>query len=120
MEDEKVNYQQIMEEKSIQIPHKDYDTETKSNLKQEVAFKIIMKMINSGRSDAFFIYRPRGTSKIFLYRALLAQVRLRRLLTLPTTTSGVTAVILLGGLTTHSQFILPLNPNDTNFCGFLK
>ena len=55
MEDDEANYRQIMEEKSVQVPHEDYDAGTKLNLKQEVAFIIIMEMINSRRSDAFFI-----------------------------------------------------------------
>ena len=33
MEDEKANYRQIVEEKSIQVPHEDYDAGTKLNLK---------------------------------------------------------------------------------------
>ena len=53
MEDEETNYQQIMEEKSIQVPHEDYDVKTKLNPKQEVSFTIIMEMINLGRSGAF-------------------------------------------------------------------
>ena len=48
MEDEETNYRQIIEEKSVQVPHEDYDAKTKLNPKQEVAFTIIMKMINSG------------------------------------------------------------------------
>ena len=83
MEDEEANYWQIIKEKSIQVPHEDYDAETKLNLKQEVAFTIIMEKINSGRSDVFFIDGPKGTSKTILYRALLAQVRSRRLIALP-------------------------------------
>ena len=120
MEDKEENYRKIMEEKSIQVPHEDYDAKTKLNLKQEVAFTIIMEMINSRRSGAFFIDELGGTGKTFLYRTLLAQVRSRRLIALATTTSGVAAVILLGGRTIHSQFILSLNPNDTDFCDFSK
>ena len=51
---------------------------------------------------------------------LLAQVRSRRLIALTTTTSGVAVVILLEDRTTHSRFMLPLNPNDTDFCYFSK
>ena len=104
----------------MQVPNEDYDTETKLNSKQEVTFTIIMKMINLGRSGAFFIDRPRGIGKTFIYRVLLAQVRSRRLIALATTTSGVVVVTLLEGRTTHSRFILPLNPNDIDFCGFSK
>ena len=83
-----------MKEKSIQVPLKDYDMKTKLNLEQEVAFTIIMEMINSRRSGVFFIDGPRGISKTFLYRALLAQVRSRRLIALATITFGVAAAIL--------------------------
>ena len=67
MEYEEANYRQIVEEKSVQVPHEDYDAETKLNLKQEVAFTIIIEMINSRTRDAFFIDRLGGTSKTFLY-----------------------------------------------------
>ena len=86
-----------MEEKSVHVSHEDYDAETKLNSKQKVAFTIIMERINSRRSCAFFIDGLGGISKIFLYRALLAQVRSKRLIALVTTTSGVAAVILLRG-----------------------
>ena len=46
-------------------------------------------------------------------------MRSRRLIALATT-SGVVAVTLLEGQTTHSRFILPLNSNDTDFCDFSK
>ena len=72
MEDEETNYQQIMEEKSIQVPHEDYDKETKLNLEQKIAFTIIMEKINSRKSSVFFTDGLGGTCKIFLYRALLA------------------------------------------------
>ena len=45
MEDEKANYRQIIEEKSVQVPHEDYDVETEVNPEQEVAFTIIMEKI---------------------------------------------------------------------------
>jgi len=46
--------------------------------------------------------------KTYLYRALLANVRLRGTIALATTTSGVVASILPGGRTTHSRFEIPL------------
>ena len=56
-----------MEEKSVQVPHEDYDAETKLNLKQEVAFTIIIKKINSRRNGVSFIDGAGGTGKtIFL------------------------------------------------------
>ena len=119
IEDEEANYWQIIEEKSIQVPHEDYDAETKLNPEQKVVFTIIIERINLRRS-VFFIDGPRATSKTFLSRALLAQMRSRHLIALATETSDIVAAILSRGRTTHSRFILPLNPNDTDFCDFLK
>ena len=68
----------------------------------------------------WFIDGLGGISKIFLYRTLLAQVRSRRFIALAIATSDVGAAILLRDRTTHSRFVLPLNPNDTDFCGFSK
>ena len=67
MKDEEANYRQIMEEKIVQVPHEDYNVETKLNPKQEIAFTIIMEIINSRRSDTFFIDGLEGTYKTFLY-----------------------------------------------------
>ncbi|KAG5587065.1 hypothetical protein H5410_047499 [Solanum commersonii] len=50
----------------------------------------------------------RELEKTYLYRALLAYVRLRGTIALATTTSGVVASILPGGRTTHSRFEIPL------------
>ena len=47
-----------MKEKSIQVPYKNYDAETKLNPEQEIAFTIIMEMINSRKGGAFFIDGP--------------------------------------------------------------
>ena len=58
MKDEEANHRQIMEEKSVQVPHEDYNAETKLKPKQEVAFTIIMEMINSRRNGVFFIDGP--------------------------------------------------------------
>ena len=63
-----------MKEKSVQVPYEDYDAETKLNPEQKIAFTIIMEMINSKISSAFFIDGPWGTGTTFFYRALLAQV----------------------------------------------
>ncbi|XP_022725071.1 uncharacterized protein LOC111281663 [Durio zibethinus] len=111
---------QIIEEESIQIHPEDHDAETKLYPEQEKAFIIIMEGINSRRSGAFFIDGPGGTGKTFLYQALLAQVRSRHMIALATATSGVAAATLPGGRTAHSRFVLPLNPNETDFCGFSK
>ena len=71
MEDEKTNYWQIMEEKSIQVPHENYDAETKLNPKQKVAFTIIMEMINSEKSGVFSLMDQEVQVKYFFIERYL-------------------------------------------------
>ena len=59
------------------------------------------------RAAIYFVDGPVGIRKTYLYRALLAKVRSRGMIALATTTSGVAALILLGGRTTHSRFGIP-------------
>lgn len=73
----------------------------KLNREQHAAYNVILNKIFSNESGAFYIDGPGGTGKTFLYRALLATVRSKRLMALATT-SGVTTSVLPGGRTAHS------------------
>ncbi|KAM3303945.1 hypothetical protein P3S67_014977 [Capsicum chacoense] len=99
---------EIREEKSIIVSPKDLDTQTKLNPEQQQAFKIISERIESGQLGLFFIDGPGGTKKTFLYSALLSNIKSRGMIALATTTSGVAAVLLSEGRTTHSRFEIPL------------
>ncbi|XP_042964622.1 uncharacterized protein LOC122298841 [Carya illinoinensis] len=54
--------------------------------------------------------------KTFLYKALLAAVRSRKLVALATASSGVAASILPGGRTTHSHVKIPLDTDEHSMC----
>jgi hypothetical protein len=61
-----------------------------------------------------------GMGKTFLYKALLARVRSRRLIAIATATSGIAASILPGGRTEHSRFKIPIKIGDNSMCSFTK
>ncbi|KAK4387584.1 hypothetical protein Sango_2365000 [Sesamum angolense] len=90
---------EIQDEMSIQIPPEDYEAELKLNLEQHKAFSMIIDVIQKGKSGIFFIDGPGGTGKTFLYRALLAHLRSKKLMAIATATSGVAAAIMPGGRT---------------------
>ena len=113
MEDEEANYWQIMKEKSVQVPHEDYDAETKLNLKQEVAFITIMKGLIQEEVMFFSLINQEVQVKHFFIEHYLHKWDQ---IALATTTSGVAVVILLGNQTTHSWFILPLNLKTRRDC----
>ncbi|XP_049405083.1 uncharacterized protein LOC125868496 [Solanum stenotomum] len=91
-----------------------------SNPEQEQAFTKIVQTIDTGTTGIFFVDGPGGTGKIYLYCALLANVRSRGMTALATTISGVAASILPGGRTAHSRFEIPLQTNESTMTNMSK
>ena len=57
---------------------------------------------------------------MFLYKALLADIRSKGFIALATTSSGVAASIRPGGRTAHSRFKIPINMDISNMCTVSK
>nr|XP_016466763.1 PREDICTED: uncharacterized protein LOC107789465 [Nicotiana tabacum] len=107
-------------ERTIAVTNEDILLHKKLNKDQLKAYNIIIERIFSNKAGAFFIDRPGGTGKTFLYRALLATVRSKRYIALATATSGVAASILPGGRTAHSRFKIPINTDENVTCNISK
>lgn len=71
-------------------------------------------MVPNGR--AFFIDRPGGTGKTFVYNTLLARLCSRGGIVFAAASSGIVATLLQGGRTAHSLFRLPVDLSDTSVC----
>ncbi|XP_056685561.1 uncharacterized protein [Spinacia oleracea] len=111
----------IMEEYfSVPIPDEDLACVGTLNSDQQVAYDTIMNDVISKAGCSFFVDGPGGTGKTFLYRALLATVKSRGEIAIPTATSGIAATLLHQGRTSHSTFQLPLNPDSSSTCSFTK
>ncbi|KAL5543450.1 hypothetical protein UlMin_007234 [Ulmus minor] len=90
------------------------------NRKQKYAYDLILNKILKNEGGSFFIDGPGGTGKTYLYRALLATVRSKKLIALATASSGVAAAIMPGGRTAHSRFKLPLDIEEKATCSVSK
>ncbi|KAG2715347.1 hypothetical protein I3760_03G071900 [Carya illinoinensis] len=86
------------------------------NSKQRYVYNSVLGKVFSNEAATFFVDGPAGTGKTFLYKALLAAVRSRKLVALATASSGVAASILPGGRTTHSRFKIPLDTDEHSIC----
>ena len=64
------------------------------NSDQQVAYDTIMNSVISKVGCSFFVDGPGGTGKKNLYRALLATVKSRGEIVIPTATSGIAATLL--------------------------
>jgi hypothetical protein len=72
------------------------------------------------KARVFFVDGPGGIGKTFLYRCLIATIRLEGLIVVATTTSGILASIMPGGCTAHSIFKIPIKISDGSICKFSK
>ncbi|XP_024965893.1 ATP-dependent DNA helicase PIF1-like [Cynara cardunculus var. scolymus] len=79
-----------------------------------------MRHVDNDCPAVFFVDGPGGTGKIFVYRALLANVRSRGLIALATASSGAAANNMPGGRTAHSRFKIPLTLSNNLMCNIKK
>ncbi|KAG2695935.1 hypothetical protein I3760_07G034500 [Carya illinoinensis] len=89
---------EIDDELAIPIPEEDLHASTLIN-------------ILSNQATAFFIDGPDGIGKTFLYKARLATIRAKQLISLATVLSSVAASILHGSRIAHSRIKISLDAN---------
>ncbi|GAU47161.1 hypothetical protein TSUD_287440 [Trifolium subterraneum] len=85
-------------------------------LEQRSVFDKIMRRVNQNKPGLFFLYGYGGTGKTFIWRALSAGLRSRGDILLNVASSGIAALLLPGGRTTHSRFCIPLNVDEYSTC----
>lgn len=107
-------------ERNIIVTEEDLMLPKRLNVEQLQSYNTIMERISCNKSRAFFIDGPGGTSKTFLYRALLATVHSQGFIALAIATSGVAASVLPDGRTAHSRFQIPIDIDDNFSCNISK
>ncbi|XP_022014440.2 uncharacterized protein LOC110913931 [Helianthus annuus] len=79
---------------------------------QERIYKTVMKAIEKGDGGVFFAYGYAGTGKTFLWKTFAAALRSNGEVVLNVASSGIASLLLDGGRTAHSRFIIPININE--------
>ncbi|KAG2712304.1 hypothetical protein I3760_04G119000 [Carya illinoinensis] len=77
---------------------------------------VASEALNSKQRHVYNSVLGKWAQKTFLYKALLAAVRSRKLVALAIASFGVAASILPGGRTTHTRFKIPLDTNEHSMC----
>ena len=91
----------------------------KLNNEQRIIYDRIIRRTfqqNLCGGNTFFIDGPGGCGKTFVYKVILATVRLQRKIALAVASSGIAAQLLDGGRTGHSRFKVPFILNSTSTC----
>jgi len=88
------------------------------NPEQRTVYDNVMAAVNR---RAFFVDGPGDTGKTFLYNCLLSTVRAQGRVAIVVTSSGIAALLLDRGRTTHSRFKIPVQGlNNTSTCYISK
>ncbi len=84
------------------------------NLEQRVVYDNVMAVVDR---RAFFVDGLGSTGKTFLYSCLLSTVRAQGRVVVAVASSGIVALLLDEGCTTHSRFKIPVQGlNSTSTC----
>ena len=83
---------------------------------QQYVYDIILDKVSTETAAAFFIDGQGGTSKTYLYRAILGAIRTKNYIALAIASSGVAAAILPSGWTAHLRFKLSIEIEDNVTC----
>ncbi|XP_023745250.1 ATP-dependent DNA helicase PIF1 [Lactuca sativa] len=82
---------------------------------QRNIFLDIMTTVKDNKGGVFFIYGYGGTGKTFLWKTISAAIRFKGEIVLNVASSGIASLLLTGGRTVHSRFIIPINLNEDSY-----
>jgi len=88
------------------------------NPDQAATFDAVLEFVTNNQGHLFFIHAAGGCGKTFLCNTIAAEVRRRGQVVLCMTLSGIAALLLDGGRTSHSHFKIPLSIHEDSVAGF--
>ncbi|XP_019150315.1 PREDICTED: uncharacterized protein LOC109147127 [Ipomoea nil] len=83
---------------------------------QNFIYNEVLTDIDRKAGGLFFVYGYGGTGKTFLWRALSSALRSKREIVLNVASSGIASLLLPGGRTAHSRFVIPISVNEDSTC----
>ncbi|XP_016490904.2 uncharacterized protein LOC107810620 [Nicotiana tabacum] len=83
---------------------------------QKSVYEKIIRDVNKDKGGFFFLYGFGRTDKTFIWRTLTSAIRSRGDIVLTVASSGIASLLLPGGRTTHSRFVIPLNVTEDSTC----
>ncbi|XP_022032635.1 uncharacterized protein LOC110933737 [Helianthus annuus] len=115
----RLNNQLIMKELSYDraILKKELAASLKSLTdEQRKVYQTVMNAVVKGSGGVFFLYGYSGTGKTFLWKTFAAALRSNGEVVLNVASSGIASLLLDGGRTAHSRFVIPINVNEDSIC----
>lgn len=115
----------------VKAPEEDYDPVAEAALANELiptlntdqrrCFKAIMGRMETHPQEChFYLQGPGGSGKTYLYKTICHYVRGQNKIVLCVASTGIAALLLPGGRTSHSQFKIPLDLTNDSTSGVKK
>ncbi|XP_071728100.1 ATP-dependent DNA helicase PIF1-like [Rutidosis leptorrhynchoides] len=86
------------------------------NADQKRVYDEIISVVDKSVGGVFFVYGYGGTGKTFLWKTLSTAIRSKGKIVLNVASSGIASLLLSGGRTAHSRFVIPINVNEDSVC----
>ncbi|XP_012828666.1 PREDICTED: ATP-dependent DNA helicase PIF1-like [Erythranthe guttata] len=86
---------------------------------KNIYHKIMLRIANK-HGGLFFIYGYGGTGKTYIWRTLSAALRSKGEIVLTVASSGIAALLIPGGRTAHSRFVIPIDVNEDSTCNIAQ
>ncbi|XP_076908402.1 uncharacterized protein LOC143565268 [Bidens hawaiensis] len=83
---------------------------------QQGVYSEMMDFRSANKGSAIFVYGYGGTGKTYLWKALSASVWSKGHIVLNVASSGIASLLLEGGRTAHSRFLIPTNLTEDSRC----
>ena len=79
-----------------------------------------MNAVTIKSGECFFLSGPGGTGKTFVYNTLCYALRGQKKIVICVASSGIAALLLIGGRTSHSRFKIPIKIHKSSTCSIKK
>ncbi|GJU63952.1 helicase-like protein [Tanacetum coccineum] len=87
------------------------------NPEQRLIYEEVVDSVHNKKGQFHFVYGPGGTGKTFLYKTIISRLRSELKIVLVVASSGIASLLLPGGRTAHSRFVIPLELLENSTCG---
>nr|GEW23270.1 ATP-dependent DNA helicase PIF1-like [Tanacetum cinerariifolium] len=86
------------------------------NPEQRLIYEEVVDSVHNKKGQFHFVYGPGGTGKTFLYKIIISRLRSKLKIVLVVASSGIASLLLPGGRTAHSRFVIPLELLENSTC----
>nr|XP_043614440.1 uncharacterized protein LOC122586518 [Erigeron canadensis] len=85
-------------------------------VEQKQLYDTVISSVAKNDEGVFFVYGYGGTGKTYLWKTLTAALRSQGQIVLNVASSGIASLLLSGGRTAHSRFVIPINITKNSIC----